>query len=281
MVDQEPQGPANGKSDEEKVAESRFKNALSEAIIKAKEDEEKPFWDHFDELRERIIRCVYVVLGMASLAYLVREPIMLFLKTPLFEVLPEDKQNLVFTGLFESFLNSLRVSAIAGFFFSLPYVFYQFWAFVAPGMRENERKLAIPFVVAGTLFFALGASFAYYVVFPSAFKFMVEYGQPQDLPMITVKEYFGLIFRLFLLFGLSFEFPVALVFLAIVGIIDANTLREHRRTAIISIAVVCALCAPPDVLSMIIMMIPLYIFYEGAILFIDLLTGNRKSKPPG
>ncbi len=248
-------------------------------------DEEKPFWDHFDELRERVIRCVYVALGMACLAYLIREPIMLFLKKPLFAVLPEDKQNLVFTGLFESFLNSLRVSAVAGFFFSLPYIFYQFWAFVAPGMHERERKLATPFVVCGTLFFVLGATFAYYIVFPSAFKFMIEYGQPQDLPMITVREYFGLIFKLLLLFGLSFEFPVALVFLGIIGVVDADILREHRRVAIISIAVVCALCAPPDVLSMIIMMIPLYIFYEGSILMIGLLIGNRrknrKDKPPG
>lgn len=273
MVDQEPQKP-----DSEKEAEGRFKQALSSAILQAKEDEEKPFWDHFDELRERVIRCVYVVLAFACLAYLIREPIMLFLKKPLFAVLPEDKQNLVFTGLFESFLNSLRVSAIAGFFFSLPYVFYQFWAFVAPGMHERERKLAIPFVVAGTGFFVLGAAFAYYVVFPSAFKFMVEYGQPQDLPMITVKEYFGLIFRLFLLFGLSFEFPVALVFLAVVGIIDAELLRNHRRTAIIAIATICALCAPPDVLSMIVMMIPLYLFYEGAILFIDLITRGREKE---
>ncbi len=266
------------KSEDERADENKFKRALSDAILQAKEDEEKPFWDHFDELRARIIKCVYVLLAFSCLAYLVREPIMGFLKEPLFEVLPEDKQNLVFTGLFESFLNSLRVSAIAGFFFGLPYIFYQFWAFVAPGMHQRERKLAIPFVVAGTGFFVLGAAFAYYIVFPSAFKFMIEYGQPQDLPMITVKEYFSLIFRLFLLFGLSFEFPVALVFMAVIGVIDAALLRAHRRTAIISISIVCALCAPPDVLSMIVMMIPLYLFYEGAIIFIDLITSGKKKE---
>lgn len=268
--------PKSSQTELEAGAEKRFKQALSKAILKAKEDEEKPFWDHFDELRERIVRCVYVLLAMSSLAYLVREPIMGFLKAPLFEVLPEGKQHLVFTGLFESFLNSLRVAFIAGFFLSLPVLFYQFWAFVSPGMHERERKLALPFVAAATFFFLLGTAFAYYFVFPHAFKFMVEYGQPQDLPMITVKEYFGMIFRLFLLFGLSFEFPVALVFMAAIGILDAQTLRDNRRFAVIAISVVCALCAPPDVLSMIVMMVPMYLFYEGAIFFIDLLLGKKQ-----
>ena len=151
---------------------------------------------------------------------------------------------------------------------------------MAPGLHPREKKLAIPFVVAGSVFFIGGAAFAYYFVFPHGFRFMVEFGQPQDLPMITVKEYFGLIFRLFLLFGISFEFPVVLVFMAAINVLTVETLRAHRRTAIIGISVVCALCAPPDVLSMLIMMVPMYLFYEGAIITIAILFPVKK-EPPG
>lgn len=253
--------------------QAEFKRAIVEAARKMKEEEdraEKPFWDHFDELRVRFMKSVWAILGGTCVAYFFREPILVFLKRPLFDVLPPDKQHLIFTGVFESFMNTLKVSAIAGFFLSLPYVFYHVWAFVAPGLHKHERKFAVPFIVAGTFFFVLGAAFAYYFVFPHGFKFMIEFGQPHDVPMISVGEYFGLIFRLFLLFGITFEFPVALVFLARMGLVDAALLRAHRRTAVIAIAVVSAICAPPDALSMIFMMVPLYFFYEGVILLIGM-----------
>jgi len=253
------------------------KRQAAKSPKRAYQDTEKPFLDHFDELRVRILRMLWAGLAASCLAYFARDPIMLFLKAPLMEVLPPGRQNLVFTGVFESFMNSLKVSGIAGFFLALPFILYQVWCFVAPGLKENERKLAIPFVFASSVFFIGGAAFAYYMVFPHGFKFMIEFGQPNDVPMITIKEYYGLIFRLFLLFGVAFQFPVALVFFALIGVVDAEYLRKHRRTAIIAIAVVCAVCAPPDPLSMIFMMIPLYVFYEGAILIIGKFI---KKRPP-
>jgi sec-independent protein translocase protein TatC len=260
--------------EKEKLQKEEFQRAFMEAAKKLKREEElaeKPFWDHFDELRGRFTTCLWAILVGTSIAYYFREPLLIFLKQPLFDVLPEDARHLVFTGVFESFTTSLKVSAIMGFFLSLPFIFHQAWGFISPGLHERERKLALPFVFAGTFFFVLGAAFAYYFVFPHGFKFMIEFGAPQqDIPMISVSEYFGLIFRLFLLFGIAFEFPVALMFLAKVGLVNVKMLRENRRTALIAIAFVSAICAPPDALSMIFMMIPLYFFYEGVIFLIGL-----------
>lgn len=262
----------------QKSDEEVFKQAFLDAAKRMKEAEdraEKPFWDHLAELRDRVFRCVWVGLLCTCVAYVFRDPIMDFLKQPLFAVLPEGQRHLVFTGVFESFVNSLRVSAIAGLFLSLPFITYQVWGFIAPGLHVHERKMAVPFIFAGTAFFLMGAAFAYYFVFPHGFRFMIEFGYPEDLPMISVKEYFGMIFRLFLLFGLSFEFPVILMFLARLGIVDAPLLREHRRTAIIAISVLSAVVAPPDALSMVLMMIPLYIFYEGVILLVSFQSKKR------
>ena len=220
--------------------------------------------------------CLYVLLGTSAVGYLVRIPILEFLKAPLFHALPPDKQHLYFTGLFDSFFNSLQIAMITGVFLGSPYFIYQIWSFVGPGLHNHERKLAVPFVVAGTIFFFSGAAFAYYLVLPVGFKFFLEFGQPMDVPMITVREYFTVLFRLLLLFGASFELPVVLVLLAKVGLITHATLSAHRRTAVIAITLACAMFAPPDIMSMLMMMAPLYIFFEGAVQVIRMMEKKAK-----
>jgi sec-independent protein translocase protein TatC len=238
----------------------------------------QPFFDHLDELRQRLMRCVWVFLIASGIAYTVRHPILEFLKAPLFAVLPPDKQHLYFTGMFESFFNHLTISMIGGAFIGAPFYAYQLWAFISPGLHYHEKKYVWPFVLAATTFFFGGAAFAYYLVLPAGFKFFVEFGAPQDVPMITVKEYFSILFRLLFLFGASFEFPVILVFLAQLGLVGSVGLRAQRRNVIIGIAVVSALFAPPDVMSMLFMMAPLYLFYEMAILVISMM--EKRKNPP-
>jgi len=242
------------------------------------EKNEKPFWDYLEELRDRFMACLYALLVTSVAGYFVRVPILEFLKEPLFQALPPEKRNLYFTGLFESFFNHLQISIMAGVFIGSPFFLYQVWAFISPGLHSHEKKQAIPFVAAGTVFFFLGAAFAYYLVLPIGFKFFVEFGQPMDVPIITVKEYFSVLFRLLLLFGLSFELPVILVFLARIGVVSYALLSAHRRTAIIGITVVSALFAPPDVLSMLMMMAPLYLFFEGAVQVIRLMEKKKASR---
>lgn len=241
------------------------------------EKTEKPFWDHLEELRDRLMRCLYVLLGTSVIGYLVRFPILEFLKAPLFHALPPDKQNLYFTGLFESFFNHLQISLLAGVFIGSPFFLYQIWAFVSPGLHAHERKVVVPFIAAGTVFFFAGAAFAYYLVLPIGFKFFLEFGAPMDVPLITVKEYFGVLFRLLLLFGASFELPVVLVLLAKIGLVNHAMLAAHRKTAVIAITLASALFAPPDVLSMLMMMAPLYVFFEGALQVIRVME-KRKAK---
>ena len=239
---------------------------------------EKPFWDHLEELRDRLMKCLYALLVTSVAGYLVRIPVLEFLKAPLFAALPPEKQNLYFTGLFESFFNHLQISVITGVFLGSPFFLYQIWAFVSPGLHQHEKRLAWPFIAAGTVFFFLGAAFAYYLVLPVGFKFFLEFGQPMDVPMITVKEYFGVLFRLLLLFGASFELPVILVLMAKIGLVNHAMLSAHRRTAIIGITIVSAMFAPPDVMSMLMMMAPLYVFFEGATQVIRFMEKKKASR---
>lgn len=239
---------------------------------------EKPFWDHLDELRARFMSSLKVLLVTSVVCYAVRQPILVFLKAPLFKILPPEKQHLYFTSLFESFLNQLQISLLAGLFLGSPYFAYQIWSFVAPGLHKHERKMVIPFVAAATIFFIAGAAFAYYLVLPYGFKFFIEFGAPYDVPMITVKEYFSALFRLLLLFGVSFELPVILVLLAKFGIINSAFLRTHRRNVLIGITVLAAFFAPPDVLSMLLMMTPLYVFFEGAVVVISMMEKKKTSQ---
>ena len=241
------------------------------------ENTEKPFWDHLDELRSRLMSCLYFLLGTSILGYLIRIPVLEFLKAPLFRALPPEKQHLYFTGLFDSFFNHLQIAVLAGVFIGSPFFLYQIWAFVGPGLHRHERKMVVPFVAAGTIFFFAGAAFSYYLVLPVGFKFFLEFGQPMDVPMITVKEYFAVLFRLLLLFGVSFELPVVTVLLAKLGLISYETLANHRRTAIIAITLLSAMFAPPDILSMLLMMAPLYVFFEGALLLIRWMERRAKA----
>jgi sec-independent protein translocase protein TatC len=239
---------------------------------------EKPFWDHLEELRDRLMNCLYGLAVASLLGYLVRIPILEFLKAPLLSAMPPERQHLYFTGVFENFFNHLQVSILAGVFIGSPFFLYQLWAFVGPGLHPHEKKLAWPFIAAGTVFFFLGAAFAYFLVLPVGFKFFLTFGGPTDVPMITIKEYFSVLYRLLILFGLSFELPVVLVLLGKLGIVNRALLVAHRRTAVIAIAVFCALFAPPDVLSMLMMMAPLYVFFELAILVIG--WGEKKGTAP-
>ncbi len=224
------------------------------------------------------MRCMYLLLISSGVGYAVRKPVLSFLKAPLFAALPADKQHLYFTGLFESFFNQLQISILVGVFVGSPYFLYQLWAFISPGLRKQEKHLAPSFILAGTFFFFLGAAFAYYLVLPYGFKFFVEFGAPDDVPLLTVKEYFAVLFRLLLLFGACFELPVVLVLLARLGLIQSSTLRAQRRIVIIAITIAAALFAPPDIMSMLLMMAPLYLFFEGAIIVIRMMEKKKASQ---
>lgn len=210
--------------------------------------------------------------------YFLSEYVMEWLKAPLFSVLPEDRRALYFTSLFENFLTHLKIAGYLSIFICSPYFFYEIWQFVAPGLRAREKKAVIPFISSATFFFIAGALFAYYVLFPVGFKFFVTYGGPTDVPMLTIDAYYSTCLKLMLLFGLGFELPVFIVLLGFFGIVDAPTLKHHRRSAIIGITVASALFAPPDAISMLILMAPLILMYEASIWVVQLIGAKRQAQ---
>lgn len=236
------------------------------------------FFDHIDELRVRLMRMLWVFMIGFVVGYFLSEHVMEWLKQPLFQALPEDKRALYFTSLFENFLTHLKIAGYLSIFMLSPYFFYEIWGFVAPGLKEREKKVVVPFVSSATFFFVAGALFAYYVLFPVGFKFFVTYGSPTDVPLLTIDAYYTTCLKLMLLFGLGFELPVFVCLLGFFGVVDAPFLREKRRPAIIGITVAAALFAPPDAVSMLILMAPLILLYEASIWVVAAIGAKRQKE---
>ncbi len=211
------------------------------------------------------MRCLGVFFVGFLFCYFVSEPILEWLRRPLFAALPMDQRKLYFTSLFENFLTHLKVAGYASVFLLSPFYFHQIWGFIAPGLYPRERRWVIPFILAATFFFMGGAGFAYFVLFPVGFKYFVSYGVSTDIPLLTIDAYYSTCLKLLLLFGIAFELPVLVCLLGVLGVVDSRFLREQRRTAILMITVLSALFAPPDAVSMLLLGIPLVLLYEAAI----------------
>lgn len=237
------------------------------------------FYEHIDELRVRLMRCLLVFFIGFLVFYFAADPILAVLRKPLFEALPPEQQKLYFTSLFENFMTHLKIAGYASLFFLSPYYFYELWGFIAPGLYPKERKLVFPFVAMATSFFIGGAAFAYFVLFPVGFKYFVTYGGPSDVPLLTIDSYYSTTLKLLLLFGVAFELPVLIILLGYLGVIDAALLRAQRKPAIIGITVVAALFAPPDAVSMLLLGIPLVLMYEGAIWVVQWMGIRRPPAP--
>ncbi len=228
----------------------------------AEADVRMPLTAHLEELRNRLIRALLAVgIGFGG-AYFFAEPLVTFLLQPLRALKPDDAI-VIGTGVTDAFFTKLKVSFIAGIFVASPVVFFQGWQFIAPGLYEREKRVALPFSIAATFFFVAGAAFCYTLVFPVAFKFFLEeFGSIGIAPQIRVSEYLTFASRMLLAFGVTFELPVASFFLARVGMITHKTMIGASRYAVVVIFVVAALLTPgPDVASQFLMAAPLLVLY--------------------
>ena len=229
-------------------------------------DEKLPFTAHLDELRRRVIICL-VTVGAASLGcYAFKEKIFEFVAIPLIASLPEDNSWMIFTGVTEAFFTYLKISFLAGVFLSLPVIFYQLWAFIAPGLYAKEKKVVVPFVLFSTLFFVTGASFGYFVVFPFGFTFLLSFATDVIRPFPSLREYLSFATRLLLAFGLVFELPLITFFLAKIGVITHRTLARNRRYFIVGAFLASAALTPPDVVTQLLMAGPILILFETSVI---------------
>jgi len=240
-------------------------------------DEKKlPLTTHLQELRKRLVLSFIAVGAGFALCYAFSESIFDILSAPLLKMMPTGG-SLIFTSVAEAFFTYMKVAFIAGLILASPFVLYQVWAFVAPGLYRNEKKYVIPFVLAGSFFFAIGILFAYYVALPVGFKFLLGFATDFIKPLPSMKEYLSFSIKFLLAFGLIFEFPVVLVLLARIGVIDAKTLARQRKYAILLIFIFAAILTPPDIISQVILAFPMIGLYELSILLSRIF--GKKSPP--
>jgi sec-independent protein translocase protein TatC len=238
-----------------------------------REDEKLPFTAHLEELRSRLIKS-FVALGAGFLiCYGFKEKLFEILVYPLIQVMPGGGK-LIFTGIPEAFFTYLKVSFLAGIILASPVLIYQFWMFVAPGLYRKERRVLGPIIAISVLFFIGGALFGYFVVFPSGFRFLLSFGTDYIRTLPSMREYLNFSTKLMFIFGLLFELPVVLTGLAWLGIFSVDSLKRHRKYAVI-LAFFAAAFLTPDVVSTILMAIPLMVLYEVGILGARLLTRRK------
>ncbi|MBI5896912.1 MAG: twin-arginine translocase subunit TatC, partial [Desulfobacterales bacterium] len=194
---------------------------------------------------------------------------------PLMRVM-QHGDHLIYTNLPEAFFTFLKTAFFTGIVLAAPVLLYQFWMFVAPGLYDREKKLALPILSLSILFFGAGILFAYFVVFPFGFKFFVGFGSETVRPMPSMREYLSFASKLLLAFGLVFEMPMAITLLARLGIVSVDWLRKYRRYAILLFFIVAAILTPPDVISQILMALPMMLLYEISILGAR-LVGRKKA----
>jgi sec-independent protein translocase protein TatC len=219
-----------------------------------------PLLEHLRELRKRfIVSAVAVFIGIGITFWYV-DPIWDFLLEPITEAMGNEG-TMAITEPLEGFLTYLKIAAISGFALASPVVFYQFWKFVAPGLYPKEQKRLMPLVVASTLLFLLGAAFAYFVIFDLAFQFLLEYIPDETLPVLSINSYLSIVARLLLAFGLSFQLPIIVYFLARIGLIDHRDMMYFFKYAVVAIFVLASFLTPPDMVSQVLMAIPLTILY--------------------
>ncbi len=229
------------------------------------DDRPMTLMEHLNELRRRLIRCC-IAVGVTFLGcWAVIDPIFNAFVNPLLNALPEGSHP-IYTTLPEGFFIRMLLAFVAGVFVASPVIFYQIWAFIAPGLYDDEKKHIIPIAFLSALFFISGGAFCYFIVLPYAFDFLVSFATDTIVAMPRVSDYIDLVLKLIVAFGLIFEMPLFSFFLSRLGIVSADMMRHARRYAVLVIFVMAAILTPPDVLSQLLMAVPMLILYELSIL---------------
>jgi sec-independent protein translocase protein TatC len=241
---------------------------------------EQPLLAHLIELRARLVRALLgVFIAFLPLAFFARH-IYHLLAEPMLKLLPAGG-TMIATEVAAPFLVPFKLAAMLAFIAALPWVLYQIWAFVAPGLYRNERRLVMPLLVSSTLLFYIGVAFCYFLILPAVFKFFVGVAPEGVSVMTDVGKYLDFVIKLFLVFGLTFETPAAIVLLCWTGFVTPQQLAKHRDYVLVGVVCASAVLAPPDALSMIMLAVPMYLLFEVGILGARWLVKAKAAAEPG
>lgn len=236
---------------------------------------EDTFISHLVEMRDRLLRAVIAIVVLFVLLFPWAQDLYALLAKPMLAALPQGGQ-MIATEVTTPFFVPIKVTMMTAFLLALPWVFYQAWAFVAPGLYQNEKRIGVPLVIASVVLFLLGMAFAYFLVFPVVFGFIVGVAPEGVAVMTDIGKYLDFVMTLFLAFGITFEVPVAVVLLVKMGMVSIAKLREIRPYVIVGAFVIGAIFTPPDVISQFMLAVPMWILYELGIVVASMIT---KPKP--
>ncbi len=241
-------------------------------------DEDKmPFTSHLEELRDRLIKIMVAAFIGFIVSYAFKEWLFKIITKPLAGVLPPNSF-MIYTGMPEAFFIYMKIAFFASLFLTSPYILYQIWKFISPGLYPGEKKYVLPFVLSSTFLFTGGVLFGYFLVLPPAFAFFVSFSTDFLKPMFSFKEYLSLTLKFLLGFGVSFELPVFIFFMTKIGIVNPRMLAKQRRYAILLIFIAAAVLTPsPDAITQILMALPLMVLYEIGIVVSKLAVKKSAS----
>ncbi|AYJ78265.1 MULTISPECIES: twin-arginine translocase subunit TatC [Aliarcobacter] len=237
-------------------------------------DDLKP---HIADLRKRLVISSITVVIMFFACFSFYEPILEWMMAPVKHALPAGT-SMIAVEIQETFFTAMKVAFFGGFIISLPVIFWQLWLFLAPGLYDHEKKLVVPFVFFATLMFLLGASFAYYIVVPVGFDFLIAFGNSVVSVLPSIGKYVGFFTKLLIGFGIAFELPVITFFLAKIGLVNDQMLKDFFRYAVVLIFIVAAVLTPPDVISQVLMAAPLLILYGVSIYIAKVFNPAQKEE---
>lgn len=240
------------------------------------QDNKMPFTSHLVELRKRLIISIVAIAAGFGVSYNYSEGLFKLLARPL-----PAGTTFTFIRLIEPFLTYMKVSLVSGIFLASPVLIYQIWAFIAPGLHEKEKKWIWPIVFSSTVLFIGGVLFGYFLVLPFGYTYFLSFSTDTIKPMLSMDEYFSFTTKFLLAFGLVFEMPLFILFLSLLGIVNAKMLSAYRKYAILAIFIIAAILTPtPDAFSQILMAAPMLVFYEIGIITARIFGKKRATEEP-
>jgi len=240
------------------------------------EEKKMSYLEHLDELRWRLIYSFLAIFLATMVCFLFAEKLFKLLINPLLKAMPEAQQQLIYTNLPEAFVAYLKVAFVAGLFISSPFVLYQVWKFISPGLYKHEKRYAFPFVFFSSFFFMAGGFFCFYQVFPWGFRFFLSFSNEYIVALPKMSEYISFSLKLLVVFGLVFQLPILIYFLTKIGVVNSHLLVKNRKYAILVVFILAAILTPPDVVTQIMLAIPLIFLYEVSIVLAKIVDRNKK-----